>query len=77
MSLDGSKPKYHDVIRASQGSFERAIGKIELLRRHGIGFTIAAVATALNYSCAHRVPGYRPPNTRFFELIFIFQEWGK
>jgi len=49
VSLDGSKPRYHDAIRASQGSFERSICKIELLRRHGIGFTMAAVATALNY----------------------------
>lgn len=49
VSLDGSKAVYHDKIRASPGSFERLRGKLELLTGHGVGFTIAAVATALNY----------------------------
>jgi radical SAM protein with 4Fe4S-binding SPASM domain len=49
VSLDGSKPFFHDKIRGKEGSFERLQPKLELLAGNGVGFTIAAVATAVNY----------------------------
>lgn len=50
VSLDGSKPLYHDKIRDKEGSFERLQDKLGLLTENGVAFTIAAVATAVNYT---------------------------
>jgi radical SAM protein with 4Fe4S-binding SPASM domain len=49
ISLDGSRPQYHDKIRNQEGSFEKLLEKVRLLREEGIKFTVAAVATAHNY----------------------------
>jgi radical SAM protein with 4Fe4S-binding SPASM domain len=49
ISLDGSRPQYHDKIRNQEGSFEKLLEKVRLLREEEIKFTVAAVATAHNY----------------------------
>jgi radical SAM protein with 4Fe4S-binding SPASM domain len=49
ISLDGSRPLYHDKIRNQEGSFEKLLEKVRLLREEDIKFTVAAVATAHNY----------------------------
>ena len=49
ISIDGSKPLYHDKIRNREGSLEKLLEKVRLLREEGIKFTVAAVATAHNY----------------------------
>lgn len=49
VSLDGSSSLYHDMIRNQEGSFEKLLEKIKLLKEEDIKFTVAAVATAYNY----------------------------
>jgi radical SAM protein with 4Fe4S-binding SPASM domain len=49
VSLDGSKPLYHDEMRDQEGSFEKVLEKTRLLNENEIKFTIASVATAHNY----------------------------
>ena len=49
ISLDGSRPLYHDQIRNRKGSFEKVLEKVRFLSEEGIKFTVAAVATAHNY----------------------------
>ena len=49
ISLDGSRPLYHDKIRNREGSLEKLLEKVRFLREEGIKFTVAAVATAHNY----------------------------
>jgi len=49
ISLDGSRPLYHDKIRNREGSLEKLLEKVRFLREEGIKFTVAAVATANNY----------------------------
>ena len=49
ISLDGSRPRYHEKNRDQIGSFEKLLEKVRLLREEGIKFTVAAVASAHNY----------------------------
>ena len=53
LSIDGSKPEYHDKIRGQPGCFDTLMKKIGLLQKYEVPFTVAAVATALNY---HDIP---------------------
>lgn len=50
VSLDGSKPWLHDKIRSSDGCFEILKEKLNLLKENEVPFTVAMVATAMNYS---------------------------
>jgi radical SAM protein with 4Fe4S-binding SPASM domain len=49
VSLDGSNPRYHNMIRNCDLCFEQVIKKLQLLKENNISFTLAAVATAENY----------------------------
>jgi radical SAM protein with 4Fe4S-binding SPASM domain len=49
VSLDGSTPTIHDRVRARHGCFEETMERLEILKRHGVDFTLAGVATALTY----------------------------
>jgi len=49
VSLDGSNPKYHNLIRNCDLCFEQVIEKLAKLKENEIPFTLAAVATAETY----------------------------
>ncbi len=49
ISLDGSNPRYHNLIRNCDSCFEQVLPKLELLAENQIPFTLAAVATAETY----------------------------
>jgi radical SAM protein with 4Fe4S-binding SPASM domain len=49
ISLDGSNPRYHNLIRNCEACFEQVLEKLEMLRENEVPFTLAAVATAETY----------------------------
>ena len=49
ISLDGSKPKYHNLIRNCDSCFEKVLEQLVKLKENEIPFTVAAVATAETY----------------------------
>jgi radical SAM protein with 4Fe4S-binding SPASM domain len=49
ISLDGSNPISHNLIRNCDSCYEKVMEKLELLKKNNIQFTLAAVATAETY----------------------------
>jgi radical SAM protein with 4Fe4S-binding SPASM domain len=49
ISLDSSRPEYHNWIRSCDNCFEAVKEKLLLLKDHGVGFTLAGVATSKTY----------------------------
>ena len=48
VSLDGGGPKIHDSIRGIQGSFDKCISSLELLRKEGLPTTVITTVNKIN-----------------------------